>query len=88
VPLFIAKIEMDFGRCVGFIGGFAIWDSTYAFDMIGFDKSDDRPLGKRNVEIYFEMMKANLHAPTIVFSKLYQFSSLNSLYHKVLQCTQ
>jgi len=27
--------------------------------MIGFDKSDDRPLGKRNVEIYFEIDDIN-----------------------------
>jgi predicted enzyme related to lactoylglutathione lyase len=54
------KIEMDFGRCVGFIGGFAIWDSAYAYDMMGFDKSDERPLGKRNVEIYFEIEDINI----------------------------
>jgi catechol 2,3-dioxygenase-like lactoylglutathione lyase family enzyme len=49
------KIEMDFGRCVGFIGGFAIWDSTYACEMMGLGTSDERPLGKRNVELYFEI---------------------------------
>jgi len=53
------KIEMDFGRCVGFIGGFTIWDSSYAYDMIGLEKSDERPLGKRNVEIYFEIKDIN-----------------------------
>ena len=49
------KIEMDFGRCVGFIGGFAIWDSSYAYTMMGLEKSDEQPMGKRNVEIYFEI---------------------------------
>ncbi len=49
------KIETDFGRCVGFIGGFAIWDSSYAYTMMGLEKSDEQPMGKRNVEIYFEI---------------------------------
>ena len=53
------KIEMDFGRCVGFIGGFAIWDSTYACEMMGLRQSDERPLGKRNVELYFEVEDIN-----------------------------
>ena len=53
------KIEMDFGRCVGFVGGFAIWDAAYAYNMMGFDKSDERPFGKRNVEIYFEVEVIN-----------------------------
>jgi len=53
------KIEMDFGRCVGFIGGFAIWDSAYAHNMMGLDKTEERPLGKRNVEIYFEIEDIN-----------------------------
>ena len=29
------KIEMDFGRCVGFIGGFSIWKRSYAHKMMG-----------------------------------------------------
>ncbi|RLF58080.1 MAG: hypothetical protein DRN27_06335 [Thermoplasmata archaeon] len=49
------KIEMDFGRCVGFIGGFAIWDAAYASNIIGLDRTVERPLGKGNVEIYFEI---------------------------------
>ena len=53
------KIEMDFGRCVGFIGGFAIWDLAYAYNMMGLDESDERPIGKRNVEIYFEIEDIN-----------------------------
>ena len=50
---------MDFGRCVGFIGGFAIWDSSYAYTMMGLEKSDKQPMGKRNVEIYFEIENLN-----------------------------
>jgi len=53
------KIEMDFGRCVGFIGGFAIWDATYASNMMGLGKSIEQPLGKGNVEIYFEINDLN-----------------------------
>jgi len=49
------KIEMDFGRCVGFVGGFAIWDSTYAHNMMGLGISNNGPVGKRNAEIYFEV---------------------------------
>ena len=29
------KIKMDFGRCVEFIGGFSIWERSYAQKMIG-----------------------------------------------------
>jgi len=49
------KIEMDFGRCIGFIGGFSIWDSSYAYTMMELEKSDEQPMGKRNFEIYFEI---------------------------------
>jgi len=33
------KIEMDFGRCVGFIRGYAIWDATYASNIMGLVNS-------------------------------------------------
>lgn len=49
------KVEMDFGRCVGFVGGLAIWDLNYAYHMIELDESIERPIGKNNVEIYFEI---------------------------------
>jgi catechol 2,3-dioxygenase-like lactoylglutathione lyase family enzyme len=49
------KIEMDFGRYVGFIGGYAIWDATYASNIMGLVNSIEQPLGKGNVEIYFEI---------------------------------
>lgn len=49
------KIEMDFGRCVGFNGGFSIWDSSYAYTMMGLEKYDEQHMGKQNVELYFEI---------------------------------
>ena len=48
------KIEFDFGRCVGFIGGFSIWDKSYAYKIIGF-KEDDVSTNKKDSEIYFEI---------------------------------
>ena len=48
------KIEMDFGRCVGFIEGFSIWERSYAHKMIGL-KEDYNKLNKNNVELYFEI---------------------------------
>ena len=47
------KIEMDFGRCVGFIGGFAIWERSYAHKMMGV-KEEDTPINKNDAELYFE----------------------------------
>ena len=48
------KIEMDFGRCVGFIGGFAIWQRYYAYEMMGF-KKEDASTNKKDAELYFEI---------------------------------
>jgi catechol 2,3-dioxygenase-like lactoylglutathione lyase family enzyme len=48
------KIEMDFGACVGYLGGFSIWDASYAYQMMELDDSIKKPLGQRNVELYFE----------------------------------
>ena len=48
------KIEMDFGRCVGFIGGFSIWEKSYAYKMIGL-KENDNAINKNDVELYFEV---------------------------------
>lgn len=48
------KIETDFGRCVGFIGGFSIWEKSYAYKMIGL-KQDDTTINKNDVELYFEV---------------------------------
>jgi len=48
------KIEMDFGRCVGFIGGFSIWDRPYAHKMMGL-KEEDTSINKKDAELYFEI---------------------------------
>jgi catechol 2,3-dioxygenase-like lactoylglutathione lyase family enzyme len=47
------KIEMDFGRCVIFVGGFSIWKRSYAHKMIGL-KEDENKLNN-NFELYFEI---------------------------------
>ena len=48
------KIDMDLGRCVGFIGGFAIWERAYANKMMDF-KEEDISINKRDAELYFEI---------------------------------
>jgi catechol 2,3-dioxygenase-like lactoylglutathione lyase family enzyme len=48
------KIEMDFGRCVGFIGGFSIWDRSYALKMMSL-KDKDASVNKKDAELYFEI---------------------------------
>lgn len=48
------KIEMDFGRCIGFIGGFSIWDKSYAYTMMGL-KEEDISTNKKDAELYFEI---------------------------------
>ena len=45
-------IEMDFGRCVGFIGGFSIWERTYAHKMMGLK---DISSNNKDAELYFEI---------------------------------
>jgi catechol 2,3-dioxygenase-like lactoylglutathione lyase family enzyme len=49
------KVMMDFGPCVSFEGGFALWQVDHAFQMI-FDApvSDASPLGRKNLEFCFE----------------------------------
>jgi len=49
------KIEMDFGRCVGFVGGFAIWDTNYAYKMIEVGEPEKIKYERPNFEIYFEI---------------------------------
>lgn len=49
------KIEMDFGRCVVFVGGFAIWDLDYAHNMMGIKENNNDKSAKNNVESYFEI---------------------------------
>lgn len=48
------KIEMDFGRCIGFIGGFSIWQRSYAYTMMGLQE-EDIPTNKKDAELYFEI---------------------------------
>jgi len=48
------EIEMDFGRCVGFIGGFSIWDRSYAYKMMGL-KEEGTSTNKKDAELYFEI---------------------------------
>jgi len=49
------KVAMDFGPNVGFESGFALWQVDHAYEMIfGAPTSDAAPLGRKNVELYFE----------------------------------
>jgi hypothetical protein len=45
---------MDFGRCVGFIGGFSIWDRTYAHKMMDLNEKINLKNNKV-AELYFEI---------------------------------
>ena len=49
------KIIMDFGRNVGFEGGFSIWEADYALNTIFAENAKDHKIGKNNSEIYFEI---------------------------------
>lgn len=49
------KVAMDFGPNVGFESGFALWQADHAYEMIfGAPTSDAAPLGRKNIELYFE----------------------------------
>ena len=48
------KIEMDFGRCVLFVGGFSIWKRSYAHKMI-YLKEGGTSTNKNDAELYFEI---------------------------------
>ena len=48
------RIVMDFGRNVGFEGGFAIWEKEYALNLIFEESKSDVKVGGNNAEIYFE----------------------------------
>lgn len=49
------KVLMDFGPCVSFEGGFALWQVDHAFQMIfAAPASDTGPLGRKNLEFCFE----------------------------------
>ena len=49
------KVKEDFGRYVGYEGGFGIWEADFAHQLI-YDKppEESAPLGRRNLELYFE----------------------------------
>jgi catechol 2,3-dioxygenase-like lactoylglutathione lyase family enzyme len=49
------KILMDFGRNVGFEGGFAIWEADYALNTIFEENASKITIGGNNAEIYFEV---------------------------------
>lgn len=53
------KIEMDFGRFVGFIGGFGIWERAYAHTIMGL-KEGDSSITRKDAELYFEIEDLNL----------------------------
>jgi len=57
------KIEMDFGRCVGFIGGFSIWERSYALKMMGLKEVTST--NTNNIEMYFEIEDLD-----VLFAKL------------------
>ncbi len=49
------KVLMDFGPCVSFQGGFALWHIEHAYQMIFNAPVDDAsPLGRKNFEFCFE----------------------------------
>lgn len=48
------KIEMDFGKCVGFNSRFSIWQRDYAHKMIGLPNID-KTINKQDAELYFEI---------------------------------
>jgi catechol 2,3-dioxygenase-like lactoylglutathione lyase family enzyme len=47
-------IEMDFGRCVGFVGGFSIWERAYAHKMMSLEERDISS-NNADAELYFEV---------------------------------
>ena len=48
------KVEMDFGKNVGFEGGLAIWEREYALNLIFKEDIHSIQVGANNAEIYFE----------------------------------
>ncbi|MFX1366201.1 MAG: VOC family protein [Promethearchaeota archaeon] len=48
------KITMDFGRNVGFEGGFAIWEKNYALNTIFSEDAKNIKVGVNHSELYFE----------------------------------
>ncbi len=50
------KVTMDFGRCVAFEGGLAIWQEEYAWEVV-FGKKPPRPTQSKTIktEVAFEI---------------------------------
>ncbi len=48
------EVINDFGRNVGFKGGFGIWDRHYALNLIFQEKAKDITVGANSFEVYFE----------------------------------
>ncbi|MBD3253950.1 MAG: hypothetical protein GF383_02605 [Candidatus Lokiarchaeota archaeon] len=48
------KITIDFGRNVGFEGGFVIWEKEYALNTIFEGRAKEIKTGGNNLELYFE----------------------------------
>jgi len=65
------KIEMDFGRCVGFIGGFSIWERSYAYKMMGL-KEEGTSTNKKDAELYFEIEDLDTLFAKLISEKIKQ----------------
>lgn len=53
------QVLMDHGPNVGFAGGFAPWQVDHARQIMSQHPSgESRPLGRGNLELYFELSKA------------------------------
>lgn len=52
------KIEIDFGECIGFVGGFSVWQIEHAYKIMGKEFSG-YVYGNKTVrfELYFESDK-------------------------------
>lgn len=48
-------VEVDHGECIGFVGGFAIWQIEYAYKIMATEYSDRLSSNENgNCELYFE----------------------------------
>lgn len=54
VKILDQKVEMDFGRCIGFNGGYSLWARSYAHKMMGL-KDEENTTQAKNAELYFEI---------------------------------
>jgi len=49
------EVTLDHGECVGFAGGFSIWQAAYGHQVVfGEPPGDEGQLGRGNCELYFE----------------------------------